>query len=98
MQATIVDLRYKMKEVLKALERKEPVTIVCHGKEKGLIVPSGSHGESLCQASSTNNGIWGLRRRFVTSAKTSLKNKPRLGAAPVPGLTRMPCLPRVVCS
>ena len=40
MQATIVDLRYKMKEVLKALERKEPVRIVYHGKEKGIIIPS----------------------------------------------------------
>jgi prevent-host-death family protein len=44
MQATIVDLRYKMKEVLKALDRKEPVTIVYHGKEKGVILPSGSRG------------------------------------------------------
>ena len=42
MQATIVDLRYKMKEVLKALDRKEPVTIVYHGKEKGVIFPSGT--------------------------------------------------------
>ena len=44
MQATIVDLRYKMKEVLKALDRKEPVTIVYHGKEKGVIFPSGTRG------------------------------------------------------
>ena len=43
MKATIVDLRYKMKEVLKALDRKEPVTIVYHGKEKGVIFPSGTH-------------------------------------------------------
>jgi len=40
MQATIADLRYKMKEVLKALDRNEPVTIVYHGKEKGVIIPS----------------------------------------------------------
>lgn len=44
MQATIVDLRYKMKEVLKALDRKEPVTIMYHGKEKGVILPSGDRG------------------------------------------------------
>jgi hypothetical protein len=44
MQATIVDLRYKMKEVLKALDRKEPGTIVYHGKEKGVIFPSGTRG------------------------------------------------------
>lgn len=40
MQATIVELRYKMKDVLKALERKEPVTIIYHGKEKGIILPA----------------------------------------------------------
>ncbi len=39
MQASVVDLRYKMKNVLKALERNEPVTILYHGKEKGVIVP-----------------------------------------------------------
>jgi prevent-host-death family protein len=50
MQATIVDLRYKMKEVLKALDRKEPVTIVYHGKEKGVILPSGSHGGNYQKA------------------------------------------------
>jgi len=39
MQATIVDLRYNMKDVLKALARKEPVKIIYHGKEKGVIFP-----------------------------------------------------------
>ena len=42
MLARIVDLRYKMKDVLKALERKESVKIIYHGKEKGIIVPSKS--------------------------------------------------------
>jgi prevent-host-death family protein len=39
MKATIVDLRYRMNEVLKALERKERVTITHHGKVKGVIEP-----------------------------------------------------------
>ncbi len=39
MKASIVDLRYKMKEVIKALDRKETVTILYHGKKKGLIIP-----------------------------------------------------------
>jgi hypothetical protein len=39
MKATIVDLRYKMNDVLKALDRKEEVTILCRGKVKGRIVP-----------------------------------------------------------
>jgi antitoxin (DNA-binding transcriptional repressor) of toxin-antitoxin stability system len=39
MEATIVDLRYKMKDVLEALERRETVQILYHGKVKGKIVP-----------------------------------------------------------
>ena len=40
MKANIVDLRYKMKSILKALDRNETVTILYHGKEKGVIIPS----------------------------------------------------------
>ena len=43
MKANIVDLRYKMSEVLKALERKERVEIVYRGKPKGVIVPVHEH-------------------------------------------------------
>ena len=39
MKATIVDLRYRMKDVLKALERNEQVEILYHGKVKGVIHP-----------------------------------------------------------
>lgn len=40
MKASIVDLRYKMKEVLKALDKNEEVSIIYHGKEKGKIIPN----------------------------------------------------------
>jgi hypothetical protein len=36
-ETTIVDLRYKTKEILKALERNERVKILYHGKVKGII-------------------------------------------------------------
>lgn len=39
MKASIVDLRYKMNDILKALERKEPVEIIYRGKIKGRIIP-----------------------------------------------------------
>ena len=39
MKATIVDLRYRMNDVLKALERNEEVEILYHGKVKGIIHP-----------------------------------------------------------
>ncbi len=39
MKASIVDLRYRMKNVLKALDRGEKVKILYHGKVKGIIHP-----------------------------------------------------------
>ena len=39
MKASILDLRYKMKDVLKALERNEEVQILYHGKVKGTLLP-----------------------------------------------------------
>ncbi|MCF6324068.1 MAG: type II toxin-antitoxin system Phd/YefM family antitoxin [Gammaproteobacteria bacterium] len=39
MKASIVDLRYKTNDILKALDRNESVTILYHGKVKGIIKP-----------------------------------------------------------
>jgi antitoxin (DNA-binding transcriptional repressor) of toxin-antitoxin stability system len=38
-EASIVDLRYRMKDVLRALERNEEVTVLYRGRKKGVIVP-----------------------------------------------------------
>ncbi len=40
MKATIVDLRYKMNDILKALDRNEAVTVLYHGKTKAIILPA----------------------------------------------------------
>lgn len=40
MKASVVDLRYKMKDVLKALDRNEIVTVLYHGKVKGTLLPA----------------------------------------------------------
>ena len=40
MRATVVDLRYKMNDVLKALDRNEKVTVLYRGKVKGILIPS----------------------------------------------------------
>lgn len=42
MKATVVDLRYHMSEVLKALDRSERVSVLYHGKVKGVISPAGN--------------------------------------------------------
>ncbi|MCF6299537.1 MAG: type II toxin-antitoxin system Phd/YefM family antitoxin [Proteobacteria bacterium] len=39
MKASIVDLRYKTNDILKALDRNESVTVFYHGKIKAIIKP-----------------------------------------------------------
>jgi antitoxin (DNA-binding transcriptional repressor) of toxin-antitoxin stability system len=40
MNASIVDLRYKTKQILAALDRQETVSVLYHGKLRGKIVPA----------------------------------------------------------
>jgi antitoxin (DNA-binding transcriptional repressor) of toxin-antitoxin stability system len=40
MEASIVDLRYRMKDVLRAIDRGETVTVLYRGKERARLVPS----------------------------------------------------------
>ena len=44
MKASVVDLRYRMNEILKAIDRNEEVTILYHGKVKGVLKPRISRG------------------------------------------------------
>lgn len=39
MKASVVDLRYNMHNVLKALDRNEKVSVMYRGKVRGVIVP-----------------------------------------------------------
>lgn len=39
MRTSVVDLRYRMNEILKAIDRNEEVTILYHGKVIGAIKP-----------------------------------------------------------
>jgi len=45
MKASIVDLRYKTRDILKALDRNETVTVLYHGKIKGIIKPAREKSE-----------------------------------------------------
>ena len=47
MKATIVDLRYKMNDVLKALDRNEKVTILYRGKVKGILISAEKQKQNL---------------------------------------------------
>ena len=41
MKATFLDLRRRMKDVLRALDRGESVTLLYRGKERAVLVPAG---------------------------------------------------------
>lgn len=71
MHATILDLRYKMKNVLKALERNEPVHILYHGKEKGTIFPAGNQGVKPSEHPAF--GIWRNHRESVNAVMDRLR-------------------------
>ena len=46
MQATVVDLRYHMNDVLKALDRNENVDILYRGKTKGVLMAKADRTET----------------------------------------------------
>jgi len=45
MKATFLDLRKRSKEIVKALDRNQTVTLFYRGKPKGVIVPTSSPPE-----------------------------------------------------
>jgi hypothetical protein len=49
MKASILELRYKMKDVLCALDRKEEVSMLYRGKVKGTITPADSTAETTAR-------------------------------------------------
>jgi len=59
MNASIVDLRYRTKQVLAALERCESVSVLYHGKLKGTIIPAAS-GKPQKVA---DTGFFGMRKQ-----------------------------------
>ena len=65
MKATIVELRYKMKEVLKALEQRENVTILYHGKVKGTIIPAKTNSIAKVE----EHPFFGMSRNDSASVK-----------------------------
>jgi prevent-host-death family protein len=58
MKASIVDLRYRMKDVLKALDRGEPVTVLYRGKEKARLVPIAAEKPKMKVEDHPFCGMW----------------------------------------
>jgi len=79
MQATTTDLRCRMKDVLKALERNEEVTLLHRGKVKGILIPP--RQQKTCTISS--HPFFGMSaQESGTSVLEELDalRKPRYGA------------------
>jgi antitoxin (DNA-binding transcriptional repressor) of toxin-antitoxin stability system len=60
MNATIVDLRYRMKEVLRAIDRGETVSVLYRGKERAKLVPIGRETDPMVVKTEDQPlfGIW----------------------------------------
>ena len=77
MKASIVDLRYKTKEVLKALERNESVTVLYHGKVKGIITPV----KEKSVAKVKDHAFFGMHQKTEETVPEEMERlrKPRYG-------------------
>jgi len=62
MKATMVDLRYRTKEILRAVERGETVTLLYRGREKARVVPVASKGPRGSIQAHEAFGLWKSRK------------------------------------
>jgi antitoxin (DNA-binding transcriptional repressor) of toxin-antitoxin stability system len=61
MKATTLDLRYRTKDVLKAVERGETITILYRGQAKAQIVPLASSNATALRTGEAF-GLWKDRK------------------------------------
>ncbi len=63
MNASVLDFRRRMKDILQALDKNETVTILYRGKKKGIILPAGlKKPESKPVAAHPACGMWKDRK------------------------------------
>lgn len=63
MKASIVSLRRRMAEVLRALDRNEPVTILYRGRKRAILMPAGrGEHESKSVTDHPAFGMWKDRK------------------------------------
>ncbi len=70
MKASIVDLRYKTNDILKALDRNETVTVLYHGKVKGIIKPVKEKSQSKIR----DHPFFGMHEKSEESVLDELEN------------------------
>jgi hypothetical protein len=60
--ASIVDLRYKTKQILEALDRRESVSVLYHGKVRGTLLPAAPTESKKVQ----DSAFFGMRKKDRT--------------------------------
>jgi antitoxin (DNA-binding transcriptional repressor) of toxin-antitoxin stability system len=60
MRATIVDLRYRMKDVLRAIDSGETVTVLYRGKEKAKLMPVAAAASNKSAAKTKDQPFFGM--------------------------------------
>lgn len=79
MKASIVDLRYRMKSVLAALDRGEPVTVLHRGRPRARLVPITEKKKRRSLTEHPAFGMWKDREDMADVAKYVRElRKPRL--------------------
>lgn len=71
MQATTLDLRRRMPEVLRALDRHERVTILYRGKERAVLIPSNAKSAPAGKRNARTHiafGMWADRGDLIDVA------------------------------
>ena len=71
MQATIVDLRYRMKSVLDALERGEEITVIYHRKPIACITPL--HSEIKKNHANKKDPFFGMLKQDDTTVEEQMQ-------------------------
>ena len=68
MKVTIADLRYRMKDVLGAIDRGESVTVLYRGKEKARLVPIAAKSAVSKPSDHPACGMWADREDMADPA------------------------------
>lgn len=62
MNATLVDLRYRTKDIMRAIERNETVHIFAHGKLKADLVPTTAPASKKARPSILDDPFFGSNK------------------------------------
>ena len=79
MKASVVDLRYKTKDILECLRRRQKVELTCRGKIEGVIMPVQRISDPPHMAGHPAVGMWKDQKEPVSEMVKRLR-KPRFHA------------------